>query len=94
MRQNLLLTIFALPFLFSPAFCEDQPVKIAAIFAKTGIAVANNAPHIQVSELAVDQINSQGGVLGRPVELIVLDNKMFKFINCSSYSFWYWHGFS
>jgi branched-chain amino acid transport system substrate-binding protein len=75
MRQNLLLTIFALPFLFSPAFCEDQPVKIAAIFAKTGIAVTNNAPHIQVSELAVDQINSQGGVLGRPVELIVLDNK-------------------
>jgi branched-chain amino acid transport system substrate-binding protein len=52
-----------------------EPVKVAAIFAKTGIAVTNNAPHIQVIELAVDQINNQGGVLGRPIELIVLDNK-------------------
>lgn len=75
MRQKLLLTIFVLPYLFSPAFCEDQPVKIAAIFAKTGIAVSENASYIPMIELAVEELNSQGGLLGRPVELIVLDNQ-------------------
>jgi len=52
-----------------------EPVKVAAIFAKTGIAATNQLPHIQCVELAVEQINSQGGLLGRPVELLVLDNK-------------------
>jgi len=52
-----------------------EPVQIAGIFAKSGIAVTNNAPHIQCVELAVEEINRQGGLLGRPVELIILDNK-------------------
>jgi branched-chain amino acid transport system substrate-binding protein len=52
-----------------------KPIKIAAIFAKTGIAAVQNAAYIQVIELAVEEINNKGGVLGRPVELIVLDNK-------------------
>ena len=51
------------------------PIKIAAIFAQTGIAVSHNAPHIQVVELAVEEINNQGGLLGRPIELIIIDNK-------------------
>ncbi|MCP4401372.1 MAG: ABC transporter substrate-binding protein [bacterium] len=52
-----------------------EPVKIAAIFAQTGIAATNNAPYSQMIELAVEELNSQGGLLGRPVELILLDNK-------------------
>lgn len=52
-----------------------EPVKIAAIFAKTGIAAEDNAPEFQMIELAVEELNSQGGLLGRPVELIILDNK-------------------
>lgn len=51
------------------------PIKIAAIFAETGIAAVQNAAYIQVIELAVEEINDKGGILGRPVELIVLDNK-------------------
>jgi branched-chain amino acid transport system substrate-binding protein len=75
MKLKLLLTLLLFPFIFSPAWGANQPVRIAAIFAQTGIAVANNAPHIQVIELAVNQINRQGGILGRPIELILLDNK-------------------
>ena len=52
-----------------------EPVKIATIFAKTGIAAVQNASYIEMVELAVEELNSQGGVLGRPVELIILDNK-------------------
>ena len=52
-----------------------EPVKIAAIFAQTGITFSHNTPHIQVVELAVDEINNQGGLVGRPIELIIIDNK-------------------
>ena len=56
-----------------------EPVKIAAIFAKTGIAAEDNAPELQMIELAVEELNSQGGLLGRPVELIILDSYCLKY---------------
>ncbi|MDM8556878.1 ABC transporter substrate-binding protein [Desulfococcaceae bacterium HSG7] len=62
------ITSFALPAIGA------EPAKIAAIFAKTGIAAANNAPYSQMIELAVEELNNQGGLLGHPVELILLDN--------------------
>ena len=75
MKKIIVMNILGLIGMFSlPAFAAE-PVKIAAIFAKTGIAVTHNAPHIQVVELAVEEINNQGGLLGRPLELLVLDNK-------------------
>ncbi|MBC2704078.1 ABC transporter substrate-binding protein [Desulfobacula sp.] len=52
-----------------------EPVKIAAIIAKTGISAEENAPYVLMIELAVEELNSQGGLLGRPVELIIIDNK-------------------
>ncbi|MBW2671054.1 MAG: ABC transporter substrate-binding protein, partial [Deltaproteobacteria bacterium] len=61
--------------MFSLPAVAAEPIKIAAIFAKTGIAATHNRPLVQVVELAVEEINNQGGLLGRPIELIVLDNK-------------------
>jgi branched-chain amino acid transport system substrate-binding protein len=60
---------------FSLPAIAAEPARIATIFAKTGIAAGENAPYIQMIELAVEEINNQGGLLGRPVELLVLDNK-------------------
>jgi branched-chain amino acid transport system substrate-binding protein len=75
MRKIIVLNILGLLGMFSLPAIAVEPVKIAAIFAKTGIAVTHNTPHVQVVELAVEEINNQGGLLGRPVELLVLDNK-------------------
>ena len=52
-----------------------EPATIAAIFSKTGIAAASNAYTIEGVELAVEEINRQGGVLDRPLKPIVLDNR-------------------
>jgi branched-chain amino acid transport system substrate-binding protein len=57
-----------------PAF-SAQPAKIAAIFSLSGIAAAHNEPLIPMIELAVDELNQQGGLLGHPVELTLLDNQ-------------------
>lgn len=56
----------------SPAPAE--PVKIAAIFALSGKAAPSNKAAILGTELAVDEINRAGGVLGQQVELLLLDN--------------------
>ncbi|MCP4691474.1 MAG: ABC transporter substrate-binding protein, partial [Desulfobacterales bacterium] len=52
-----------------------EPVRIGAIFGRTGIAAGEMAYFINAVELAVEQINDRGGLLGRPAELMVLDNR-------------------
>ena len=75
MRKIFVIIILCLAGLFSLSAIASEPVKIAAIFATTGIAAGENGPYLQMIQLAVEEINSHGGMHGRPVELIILDNK-------------------
>jgi branched-chain amino acid transport system substrate-binding protein len=49
-------------------------IKVASIYAHTGVASAINAYSITGVREAIDEINAKGGVLGRRFELIELDN--------------------
>jgi branched-chain amino acid transport system substrate-binding protein len=51
------------------------PIEIVAVLSKTGIAVDDNLPAIEAARLAVEELNSRGGVLGHPLHLTVLDNQ-------------------
>ncbi len=62
------LTLFAFP------VKAQGPVKLALILAKTGIAAQDDVVAINAALLAVEEINVQGGLLGHPIELIILDN--------------------
>lgn len=63
------------PSIARPEITEREiPVKIAAIFAETGIASSGDREFITGAWLAVDEINRNGGILGRRIELVVLDN--------------------
>ena len=62
----------ALSFLAS-AFAAD-PIKIGAIFAVTGPAAYLGAPEERTARMLVDEMNKQGGLLGRKVQLIVKDS--------------------
>lgn len=53
---------------------EARPIHLAAIFSETGIAAPHNLPLIEMTKLAVERINASGGVLGRPLRLLLLDN--------------------
>ena len=75
MKKIFAIIILGLLGMFSLPAIAAEPINIAAIFAKTGIAVKSNAPHVQMVEFSVEEINNQGGLLGRPVKLIILDNK-------------------
>lgn len=52
---------------------EGDPVVIGAAVAKSGVASQFDIPPLQMVEIAIDDLNAKGGILGRPVELIVAD---------------------
>ncbi|MBN1514053.1 MAG: ABC transporter substrate-binding protein [Phycisphaerae bacterium] len=59
---------------FGGAEKEAEPIKIGAILAVTGPASFLGAPEAKTARMLVEQVNAEGGVLGRPVELIVKDS--------------------
>lgn len=54
---------------------KNNTIKIAAIFAKSGIAKLTHQQQFNSAQLAVEEINRKGGILGRKIELIELDNQ-------------------
>ena len=75
-----LVLLFTMTLLFpssSSAISQESdqaPVKICAVFSETGIAASHNQPLIEMTRLAIKTINDRGGLLGKPVELILFDN--------------------
>ena len=67
----LLLTCLGMP---GTPCAKEEPLRIAAIFSETGIAAPHNLPLINMTRLAIEHLNSQGGLLGRPLQLLILDN--------------------
>ena len=58
-----------------PAAPSDEPFRIGAMHALTGIAESYGNPVLQAMQLAVEEINAGGGVNGRMLELIPEDSK-------------------
>src|SRR6202166_873972 len=52
----------------------DEPVKIGMVNPLTGVLSALAQSEVDGAQHAVDEINKKGGVLGRPVELLVEDS--------------------
>lgn len=75
MAQRILLLLFLLETLFAAPLFSAETVKIASIFAFSGIAAPSNRASILGVRYGVEEINRQGGILGRQIELIELDNR-------------------
>jgi len=52
----------------------DGPVKIGSFLSVTGIAGFMGDPQLKTLQMYVDQLNKEGGLLGRKVELIHYDD--------------------
>jgi branched-chain amino acid transport system substrate-binding protein len=59
----------------APAEPEGEPIVIGGSLALTGAFAATAAIHEIAAEEYVDMLNENGGLLGRPVEWIVLDDE-------------------
>ncbi|MEZ5738583.1 MAG: ABC transporter substrate-binding protein [Burkholderiaceae bacterium] len=51
-----------------------EPIRIGSFLAATGPAAFLGDPEQKTLEMMIEQINAQGGVLGRPLELIAYDD--------------------
>lgn len=54
---------------------QGPPIRVGVLHSLTGTMAANETPLAEAVELAIDEINEAGGVLGRPVEAIVYDGQ-------------------
>ena len=53
----------------------DRPIRVGALYALSGAAAAYGASARRGLELAAEEINAAGGLLGQPVELLIEDEK-------------------
>lgn len=63
------------PRLLKYAKQADQPIKIGVISPLSGAWTVYGTAHSQGFELAVDEINANGGVLGRQIEIVLADSQ-------------------
>jgi branched-chain amino acid transport system substrate-binding protein len=54
---------------------DKEPIKIGAFFALSGPAASIGTPTKLVAEMVVDKINKEGGINGRPLELVIGDTE-------------------
>ena len=64
----------ASPIWFPRAYAASEPIKIGAQLHRTGIGASYGRWYERTAAAAVKLINEQGGINGRPVELIVEDD--------------------
>ena len=69
----LLATLCALITSMRPACAE--PLKVGVVLCLTGACKANGTHALNGLMLARDEINAQGGILGRTIELVVQDSR-------------------
>jgi branched-chain amino acid transport system substrate-binding protein len=54
----------------------QAPIRIGEINSYSGVGAAFTAPYRAAVEMAVDEINAKGGVLGRKIEVMFRDDKL------------------
>jgi branched-chain amino acid transport system substrate-binding protein len=64
-----------LALLFCAGSLASEPVKIGFFMSMTGRDASFGEASLNGARLAVDTLNSAGGVLGRPIELVVEDDR-------------------
>ncbi|TCT04239.1 ABC transporter substrate-binding protein [Aquabacter spiritensis] len=72
-RRWALRAVALAAFMTSAAFAAD-PVKIGSVVSATGPAAFLGDPEAKTLKLYVEELNKKGGLLGRPVELVLYDD--------------------
>jgi branched-chain amino acid transport system substrate-binding protein len=71
-------TGLSIALMLCPASSDAQPIKIGAMFVASGPMGGYGKHGGQAIQMAVDEINASGGILGRKVQAMVEDTKLNK----------------
>lgn len=75
MRKVLAVLTVLFVICVSGAAFAAEPIKIGYLAALTGDFAAYGITEVNMAKLVVGDVNAKGGVLGRPLELVVYDTK-------------------
>ena len=67
--------VAALSLLLASLGQAAEPIKLGFFMSMTGRDASFGETSVRGAQLAVEEINAAGGVLGRPLELVVADNR-------------------
>ncbi|HSW68744.1 MAG TPA: urea ABC transporter substrate-binding protein [Gammaproteobacteria bacterium] len=71
----LLCIIVIIIYLSKSAWYPEDPIKIGVLFSETGELASSERPLIEGTILAVKEINAEGGILNRNLEIVLADGK-------------------
>ncbi len=75
MRNVVVIPVLLLSLLPSTAFAAETPIRIAVLCPLSGPVPAYGVSTREGAQMAVDEWNAKGGVLGRSIEVIVEDSQ-------------------
>ncbi|MFZ4816684.1 MAG: urea ABC transporter substrate-binding protein [Phototrophicaceae bacterium] len=52
-----------------------EPIKVGVLHSLSGTMAISESPVLDATLLAIEEINAQGGVLGRPLEAVIVDGQ-------------------
>ncbi|MBI2735098.1 MAG: ABC transporter substrate-binding protein [Rhodospirillales bacterium] len=58
------------------AFAQQPPIKIGVLYPLTGGGAVYGAPALVGHQMAIEELNAKGGILGRKVESLERDDKL------------------
>ncbi|WP_127471495.1 urea ABC transporter substrate-binding protein [Thiomicrorhabdus aquaedulcis] len=72
----LVFTVTFLSYLGYQAYSSiNSPILVGILHAQTGTMHLSEQPVAQMTQLAIDEINAQGGILGHPIKAVSLDTQ-------------------
>ena len=74
-RTKVTAFIVSLALVMAPRLWAAEPIRIGAVLAVTGPASFLGEPEKNTAKMMEEELNKSGGLLGRPVEIIVYDDE-------------------
>jgi branched-chain amino acid transport system substrate-binding protein len=75
MKKLVMFLAFVSVLIASAAAVAAEPIKVGYLAGLTGEFAPYGIAESKAAKMAIDEINAAGGVLGRPLELVVYDTK-------------------
>ena len=54
---------------------EPEPIRVGILHSMTGTMAISESPVVDATQLAIEEINEGGGVLGRPLDVVLADGR-------------------
>ncbi|HLJ65057.1 MAG TPA: ABC transporter substrate-binding protein, partial [Stellaceae bacterium] len=74
MKQITIAAMVAIAALGIARAADPEPIRLGAFLAATGPGSFLGDPEAKTLKLEVDRINREGGLLGRPIKLVLYDS--------------------